>query len=618
MLFSDLGLAEPIQRALNEEKYATATPIQARAIPVVLEGRDLVGCAQTGTGKTAAFALPILQRLSSASTINGKHVARALVLCPTRELATQIDEGFRAYGRHLKVRSTVIFGGVNQYSQVNALQRGVDVIIATPGRLLDLMEQGYVDLRNIEVLVLDEADRMLDMGFIHDIRKVVAKLPSKRQTLLFSATMPSEIRKLADSLMHNPATVEVDRVNTTVDRIEERIYFVEKADKTALLAHLYEELPLTRAIVFTRTKHGADKVVKSLSRYKIRAEAIHGNKSQNARQRALDNFKAGKTALLIATDIASRGIDVDDVSHVVNFDLTHEPETYVHRIGRTARAGASGMAVSFCSGDERDNLRGIERLLKRKIQHAELPASMKRPEPKAGPIVRDVEEMIDDVETDGDESFDDSHVFAEPSAREKPMRPAHAFPSHGQQKSYGKHAGPKQFAKQGGHGGGRGGERTGGQGGGGFRPTHGPSRGPSHGPTQRPAHGPTQRPAHAQAFGQHAPQRPHSPAKPGSHAPRQGGGHPNAPRTGAPAQRGPNAHQPSFGGPRGPQSASRGGHPAQRGGAQPAPRGAHPTQRGPAPHGGHPVARGPQSSGGQRLNAPHPKGGGKPFKKKWR
>ncbi|MFT3787810.1 MAG: DEAD/DEAH box helicase [Tepidisphaeraceae bacterium] len=371
MQFADLRLAEPILRSLVEEGYATATPIQAKAIPLVLEGRDVLGCAQTGTGKTAAFALPILHRFSEHPAPAGKHPIRCLVLCPTRELALQISDGFRAYGRHLKLRTTVIFGGVGQNPQVDALRRGVDVCIATPGRLLDLMNQGYVDLKGVEVLVLDEADRMLDMGFIHDIRKVVAKLPAKRQTLLFSATMPTEIRKLADALMHNPASVEVARVSSTADNIEERVYFVEKSDKAALLAHLYEELPLTRAIVFTRTKHGADKVVKQLMRYNIQAEAIHGNKSQNARQRALNNFKIGKTPLLIATDIASRGIDVDEVGHVVNYDLTHEPETYVHRIGRTARAGASGMAVSFCDREERSHLRDIEKLIKRKVPVAE-------------------------------------------------------------------------------------------------------------------------------------------------------------------------------------------------------------------------------------------------------
>src|SRR5688572_16740036 len=365
MQFSSLGLIEPLLRALATEQYFTATPIQAQAIPAGLEGRDVLGCAQTGTGKTAAFALPILQRLSAKKATSYR--ARCLVLCPTRELASQIADGFAAYGKNLQLKHTVIFGGVGENPQISALRRGVDVIIATPGRLLDLMEQGHVMLRDVEVLVLDEADRMLDMGFIRDIRKIVAKLPAKRQTMLFSATMPAEIRQLADSLLHQPAVVQVAPVATTVEKVEQSVYFVDKPNKPQLLAHLVNELPMSRAIVFTRTKHGADKVVRHLHARGIRAEAIHGNKSQNARQRALENFRASKIPVLVATDIASRGIDIDDVSHVVNYDLTHEPETYVHRIGRTARAGALGKAVSFCDREERDNLRAIEKLLKRSI-----------------------------------------------------------------------------------------------------------------------------------------------------------------------------------------------------------------------------------------------------------
>ncbi len=334
MQFASLGLMEPLLRALTSENYVTATPVQAKAIPPGLEGRDVLGCAQTGTGKTAAFALPILQRLSATKPATKQ--ARCLVLCPTRELATQISDGFRTYGKYLQLRHTVIFGGVGQNPQVDSLRRGTDIIVATPGRLLDLMEQRHVDLRHIEVLVLDEADRMLDMGFINDLRKIIAKLPAKRQTMLFSATMPTEIRQLAGSLMSHPAVVQVAPVATTAEGIEESVYFVEKRNKAELLAHLVNELPMSRAIVFTRTKHGADKVVRNLHARGIRAEAIHGNKSQNARQRALDNFKAGKIPVLVATDIASRGIDIDNVSHVVNYDLTHEPETYVHRIGRTA------------------------------------------------------------------------------------------------------------------------------------------------------------------------------------------------------------------------------------------------------------------------------------------
>ena len=368
MQFADLRLAEPILRALVSEKYHTATPVQAQAIPFALEGRDVLGVAQTGTGKTAAFALPTLQRLHAnpRATINSKGM-RCLVLCPTRELATQIADGFRSYGKNLKFRMTTVFGGVNQYPQVDALRRGLEIVIATPGRLMDLMNQGHVDLRDVEVFVLDEADRMLDMGFIHDIRKIVSQLPANRQSLLFSATMPNEIRKLADTLLRNPATVQVTPINSTVDLIEQSVYFVEKRNKGQLLAHLVNEMPMSRAIVFTRTKHGADKVCSALEKAGIRAEAIHGNKSQNARQRALDNFKKNRTPVLVATDIASRGIDVDDVSHVVNYDLTHEPESYVHRIGRTGRNGAGGHAVSFCDAEERSNLRGIERLIKKQL-----------------------------------------------------------------------------------------------------------------------------------------------------------------------------------------------------------------------------------------------------------
>jgi ATP-dependent RNA helicase RhlE len=373
MQFSDLRLVEPLLRALVEEGYTTATPIQAKAIGPVLDGHDVLGSAQTGTGKTAAFALPILQHLADKMpAMRGKGFApRCLVLAPTRELVSQIAEGFTTYGRHLKLKVTTVFGGVSQYSQEKALRNGVDVLVAAPGRLLDLCEQGLVDLRSIQTLVLDEADRMLDMGFIHPIRRIAAMLPAKRQTLMFSATMPVEIRKLADTLLNKPVRIEVAPVSSMAPKIEESVYFVEKNKKPALLAHLFEELGMARTIVFTRTKHGADKVVKALHRYDIRAEAIHGNKSQNARQRALENFKNGKTPMLIATDIASRGIDVDMITHVVNFDLTHEPETYIHRVGRTGRAGHTGIAVSFCDSDEKENLRQIEKLTKRKIRVAD-------------------------------------------------------------------------------------------------------------------------------------------------------------------------------------------------------------------------------------------------------
>jgi ATP-dependent RNA helicase RhlE len=367
MLFSALRLAEPILRAVASEGYSTATPIQAQAIPIVLEGRDLLGSAQTGTGKTAAFALPILHRLSTIARPSGPPRVRSLILCPTRELATQISDSFRVYGKNLKLTTAVIFGGVGQNPQVHALRRGTDIIVATPGRLLDLMNQGHADLRGIEVLVLDEADRMLDMGFINDIRKIVAKLPDKKQTLFFSATMPKEIRSLADSLLRNAATVQVAPVATTADGVDESVYFINRQDKPALLAHLYNDLPMARTIVFTRTKRGADRVVKRLHASGIRAEAIHGDKTQGARERALNNFRANKTPVLVATDIASRGIDVDGITHVVNYDLSHEPETYVHRIGRTARAGASGCAISFCDSEEKPNLRAIEKLLRRSI-----------------------------------------------------------------------------------------------------------------------------------------------------------------------------------------------------------------------------------------------------------
>jgi ATP-dependent RNA helicase RhlE len=372
MLFAELRLAEPILRALVTEGYLTATPVQAAAIPHAMTGKDVLACAQTGTGKTAAFALPILHRLASAAKPDAKpevkqHKARCLVLAPTRELATQIATGFRTYGKHLGLRCTTIFGGVNQNPQADALRRGVDIIVATPGRLLDLMNQGLVDLRNIEAFVLDEADRMLDMGFIHDIRKIASQVPPQRQTLLFSATMPTEIRRLAESLMRDPATVQIAPVAVTADLIDQSVYHVEKKNKPQLLAHLVVALPMYRTIVFTRTKHGADRVVRHLHSRGIKAEAIHGNKTQNARQRALDNFRANKIPVLVATDIASRGIDVDDVTHVVNYDLTHEPETYVHRIGRTGRAGAKGAAIAFCDREEMQNLKAIERLLRKTI-----------------------------------------------------------------------------------------------------------------------------------------------------------------------------------------------------------------------------------------------------------
>jgi ATP-dependent RNA helicase RhlE len=363
--FSSTNLSKPILDAVAEEGYDTPTPIQAKAIPHALEGRDILGCAQTGTGKTAAFALPVLHRLHAAPvdmTRRGPVLPRALVLSPTRELASQIGESFDVYGRNTGLRHVVIYGGVSQHHQVRGLQRGVDIIVATPGRLMDLMEQGHVDLREIEIFILDEADRMLDMGFIQPIRRIAAKLRRKRQTLLFSATMPKSIMHLADSLLHNPVKVSVAPVASTAALIEQSVYMAPKASKPALLEHLLAEHGVERALVFTRTKHGADKLTRTLNRSGVTSTAIHGNKGQNQRQRALDAFRTGRCRVLVATDVAARGLDVDGVTHVFNFDLPNEPEAYVHRIGRTGRAGASGVAISFCDRDERGYLRAIERL----------------------------------------------------------------------------------------------------------------------------------------------------------------------------------------------------------------------------------------------------------------
>ena len=365
MTFQDLPLQPAILKAVAEAGYTSPSPIQAGAIPPVLAGRDLLGCAQTGTGKTAAFALPILQNLSAQTP--QRPCIRALILTPTRELALQIGDSFSAYGKHLKLRHTGIFGGVGQQPQVEALRRGVDILIACPGRLNDLIGQRLIDLSGIEIFVLDEADRMLDMGFVHDVKKVIAKLPRRRQTLLFSATMPKEIEELADSLLHDPAVVKVDPVSSTVDRIDQKLYFVEKKQKIELLAYLLQDKSIVNALVFSRTKHGADRIARLLNKAGITAAAIHGNKSQTARVNALEGFKAGKTRVLVATDIAARGIDISELSHVFNYDLPEVPETYVHRIGRTARAGADGVAISFCSTEEREYLAGIEKLNRKKI-----------------------------------------------------------------------------------------------------------------------------------------------------------------------------------------------------------------------------------------------------------
>jgi ATP-dependent RNA helicase RhlE len=363
MSFENLKLIEPILQALRTEGYTTPTPIQAKAIPYILERHDVLGCAQTGTGKTAAFAIPILQLLTQNHTQTGKRKIKTLILTPTRELAIQIEESFKSYGRNTNIKYTVIFGGVSQKAQSDALASGVDVLVATPGRLLDLMQQRFISLNDIEIFVLDEADRMLDMGFINDIKKILPKLPEKKQTLFFSATMAPEIQKLANTILKDPKKVEVTPVSSTAHTVEQGIYFVEKADKRALLNHLLAEKFTGSTLVFTRTKHGADKVVKDLVKSGISAEAIHGNKSQNARQRALSNFKDKKTRILVATDIASRGIDIEELPYVINYELPNEPETYVHRIGRTGRAGATGIAFSFCDFEERYYLRDIQKLI---------------------------------------------------------------------------------------------------------------------------------------------------------------------------------------------------------------------------------------------------------------
>jgi ATP-dependent RNA helicase RhlE len=392
MSFDVFGLAQPILRAVVSEGYTVPTPIQLQAIPHVITGRDLLGCAQTGTGKTAAFALPILHRLmqsgqpqtgqshgghpqSAKAAQRGVRRIRTLILSPTRELAAQIGESFAAYGRHTGLRHTVVFGGVNQRPQVRDLQRGVDTLIATPGRLLDLINQGFIDLSTVEIFVLDEADRMLDMGFMPDIRRIIGRLPQKRQTLFFSATMPPEIERLANAILRDPEQVRIAHVKATAALIEQSVFFVPKADKPQLLTALLSKPTITRALVFMRTKHSADRVVKQLNRAGVAAEAIHGNKSQAQRLRTMANFKSNRLRVLVATDLAARGIDVDGISHVVNFDLPVEAETYVHRIGRTGRAGATGAAVSFCAGDERKQLMLIQRLTGQKMTiEKELPA----------------------------------------------------------------------------------------------------------------------------------------------------------------------------------------------------------------------------------------------------
>lgn len=375
--------------ALTAEGYSVPTPIQQQAIPFILAGRDVQGCAQTGTGKTAAFAIPIIQLLHDQNP--ARNGIKVLVLTPTRELAIQIDESFSTYGKYVKLRHTVIFGGVSQFGQVKTLKRGVDILIATPGRLLDLIGQGHINLSHLGIFVLDEADRMLDMGFINDVKKVITFLPKKRQTLFFSATMLPEIEKLASSLLIDPVKVEVTPPASTVDKIEQRIYHTDKKNKPELLLHLLDESYIPAALVFTRTKHGADRLVKYLLRMKVKSAAIHGNKSQNARQAALSNFKDGKLRVLVATDIAARGIDIDDLTHVFNYDLPEVPETYIHRIGRTGRAGNSGTAIAFCDVEERTELRDIEKLIGKKVPVVEshpFPADPGAADPVKKPVRR--------------------------------------------------------------------------------------------------------------------------------------------------------------------------------------------------------------------------------------
>lgn len=368
MKFEELELSLPILRALQDEGYMNPSPIQEQAIPPALAGRDVLGCAQTGTGKTAAFAIPILQRLSAENAGHGNQRAiKALILTPTRELALQISDSFQAYGNYLNLRTAVVFGGVSQNPQVDRLKRGVDILVATPGRLNDLIGQGYIDLSNVQTFVLDEADRMLDMGFIHDVEKVIDRVPEVRQTLFFSATMPKNIQKLCDKILTNPVEVAVTPVSSTVDQIEQKLYYVDKTNKRKLLLYLLKDPALVSVLVFTFTKRGADRVVRELEKHDIPAKAIHGNKSQNARQKALSDFKNGEIRVLVATDIAARGIDINELSHVINFDLPNIPETYVHRIGRTGRAGLCGTAISFCCFDEKDSLKDIESLIGKNI-----------------------------------------------------------------------------------------------------------------------------------------------------------------------------------------------------------------------------------------------------------
>jgi len=368
MLFEKLNLISPIREALKAEGYTKPTDIQQQAIPPLLEGRDLIGCAQTGTGKTAAFAIPILQMLAlEKREPKSPRMIKALILTPTRELAIQIGDSFSTYGQNLDIKNTVIYGGVGQKPQTDALKAGIDILIATPGRLIDLMNQKFVNLHHVRFFVLDEADRMLDMGMVNDVKKIIAHFPAIRQNMMFSATMPVEITKLVDSILKDPVKIAVTPISSTVDIIEQAVYFVDKKDKKQLLIHLLKDQSIASALVFSRTKHGADKIIKDLAKAGVKAQAIHGNKSQTARQQALNNFKEKRTRILVATDIAARGIDVTELSHVINFDLPNIPETYVHRIGRTGRAGLGGVALSFCDAEERPLLKDIEKLISKKL-----------------------------------------------------------------------------------------------------------------------------------------------------------------------------------------------------------------------------------------------------------
>jgi ATP-dependent RNA helicase RhlE len=454
--FDGFGLAEPISRALVQENYVTPTPIQAQTVPLVLEGRDVIGIAQTGTGKTAAFALPILHRLSNSRASLERKTCRVLVLSPTRELSSQILDSFNTYGRHLGLSATLAIGGVPMGKQVRALMNGVDVLVATPGRLLDLVNSNALRLTKVEVFVLDEADRMLDMGFIHDIRRIVAKMPAQRQTLLFSATMPQAIAELAGQMLRNPAKVAVTPVASTVERVSQRVVHVERASKALVLAEILREEAMERALVFTRTKHGADKLVRTLAKARITAEAIHGNKSQPQRERVLAAFRQGQIRILVATDIAARGIDVDGISHVVNYDLPNEPESYVHRIGRTARAGATGVAISLCDHDEVPYLRSIEKLIRMGLPATDRRSSPGRDlaPPAAGPERRNEGPRRDHQQRgrrgapQHSRSANNHGAPAKPAhsrpAHGKPAhsRPAHSKPTHSKPTHNGAHEGP--------------------------------------------------------------------------------------------------------------------------------------------------------------------------------